>query len=99
MDEISKLKNGGYSVVDIRGVSVTNHFIDCLERDIDKLVEKHILTNDKLKQQLVKKDEEISKLKYALEWAKQDLNECAVGLEQKYKNIFLAKQTTMVKLM
>lgn len=120
MNEISKLKNGSYSVVDIHGVSVTDHFVDCLENEIDKLVEKHVLTNDKLKhqlsdsedknrkfidevcksnvgiihlknqlkqakEQLAKKEEEVDKLKYELEWAKQDLNECVVGLEQKYK--------------
>lgn len=36
---IENLKSGNYEVVDNQGVSVTNHFIECLENEIKDLIE------------------------------------------------------------
>ena len=45
---IENLKNGNYSVVDNQGVSVTEHFIDCLEKEFADLEAKLTLTEKAL---------------------------------------------------
>lgn len=36
---IENLKSGNYEVVDNQGVSVTNHFIECLEKELANFIE------------------------------------------------------------
>lgn len=55
------------------------------QEQFDKILEeRNELANEnfKLKQQLAEKEKEIEELKYELEWAKNDVNESAVGHKQ-----------------
>lgn len=36
---IENLKSGNYEIVDNQGVSVTNHFIECLEKELANCIE------------------------------------------------------------
>lgn len=60
---IEYLKSGNYEVVDNQGVSVTQHFIQCLEKEFADLLEKEFAD---LETKLEEKKKEVEKLKITL---------------------------------
>ena len=45
---IENLKSGNYEVVDNQGVSVTNHFIECLEKELANCIEPKFKVGQKI---------------------------------------------------
>ena len=44
---IENLKSGNYEVVDNQGVSVTKHFIECLEKELKNIIKPKFMIGDK----------------------------------------------------
>lgn len=63
---IENLKNGNYSVVDNQGVSVTGHFVKCLEKEIEQLAEQIYPVYKREHQRLAYLEKENEKLKQKL---------------------------------
>ena len=69
---IENLKSGKYEIVDNQGVSVTNHFIECLEKELENYIKPkfkvgqkvyHLLCDNEVKEDFIESNHHLCSLK------------------------------------
>ena len=92
---IENLKSGNYEVVDNQGVSVTIHFVECLEKEIAdleaKLAEKQKLLEDSIDVHETE-EKDIYKLRYELAGADETIQQLKQQLAEKEEKIETQKK-------